>query len=98
MLPEPIQVTLKVANAFESLGIPYLISGSFASAVHGIVRATMDADLVADIQSSQVPSLVALLEKEFYIKELSNQSQVNRKSFEKQRAAFKRMQPSVLLF
>jgi hypothetical protein len=67
MLPEPIQVTLKVVNAFESLGISYLIGGSFASAVHGVVRATMDADLVADIQSSQVSSLVALLEKEFYI-------------------------------
>lgn len=66
MLPEPIRVTLKVANAFKSLGIPYLIGGSFASAVHGVVRATMDADLVADIQSSQVSSLVALLEKEFY--------------------------------
>jgi len=67
MLSEPIQVTLKVTNAFEQLGIPYLIGGSFASAIHGIVRATMDADLVADIQLTQVSSLIALLEKEFYI-------------------------------
>jgi hypothetical protein len=67
MLPEPLQVTLKVANAFEQLGVPYLIGGSFASAVHGVVRATMDADLVADIHPSQVSLLVALLEKEFYI-------------------------------
>lgn len=67
MLPEPIQVTLKVVNAFEHLGIPYLIGGSFASAIHGVVRATMGADLVADIQPSQVSAIVALLEKEFYI-------------------------------
>jgi len=67
MVSEPIQVTLKVANAFEQLGIPYLIGGSFASALHGVVRATMDADLVADIPPSQVSFLVALLEKEFYI-------------------------------
>lgn len=67
MLSETIQVTLKVANAFAQLKIPYLIGGSFASAIHGVVRATMDADMVADIESSQVSSLVALLEKEFYI-------------------------------
>ena len=67
MLPEPIQVTLKVVTAFERLGIPYLIGGSLASAVYGIVRATMDADLVADIKSSHISSLVSLLENEFYI-------------------------------
>ena len=66
MLSEPIQVTLKVVDAFTRLEIPYLIGGSLASAVHGIVRATMDADLVADIQPKQVPPLVALLEGEFY--------------------------------
>jgi len=66
MLSEPIQVTLKVVDAFNRLEIPYLIGDSLASAVHGIVRATMDADLVADIKPEQVPPLVALLEGEFY--------------------------------
>ena len=67
MLSEPILVTLKVVSVFEQLGIPYLIGGSFASAVHGVVRATMDVDLVADIQPSQVSTMVMQLEKEFYI-------------------------------
>ena len=67
MLSEPIQVTLKVITAFDRLEIPYLIGGSLASAVHGIVRATMDADLVAEIKPEQVLSLVASLESEFYI-------------------------------
>lgn len=67
MIPEPIQVTLKVVRAFEHLGIPYLIGGSLASAVYGQIRATMDADLVADIKPSHVSPLVALLEQEFYI-------------------------------
>lgn len=66
MLPEPIQVTLKVVSAFNRLEIPYLIGGSLASAVHGIVRATLDADLVADIKPEQVLPLVALLEGEFF--------------------------------
>lgn len=66
MLSEPIQVTLKVVAALTRLEIPYLIGGSLASAVHGVVRSTMDADLVADIKSDQVDPLVALLEGEFY--------------------------------
>jgi hypothetical protein len=67
MVSEPILITLKVIAAFDRLGILYLIGGSLASAVHGIVRATMDADLVADIQPHQVLPLVASLEGEFYI-------------------------------
>jgi hypothetical protein len=63
---EPIQVIRKVVRAFEQLGIPYLIGGSFASAVHGVVRATMDADVVAEIKTSQVEPLVGLLQQEFY--------------------------------
>ena len=69
MLSEPIQVTLKVVAAFNRLGVPYLIGGSLASAVYGIVRATMDADLVADITSEQVLPLIGLLEGEFYADE-----------------------------
>jgi len=67
MLSEPIQVTLKVVTTFDRLGIAYLIGGSLASAVYGMVRATMDADLVADIKPAQVSLLVASLEGEFYI-------------------------------
>lgn len=67
MLSEPIQVTLKVIAAFDRLGIPYLIGGSLASAVHGIVRATMDADLVVELKPQQVVPLVVSLEGEFYI-------------------------------
>lgn len=67
MLSEPIQITLKVVTVFERLGIHYLIGGSLASAVHGIVRATMDADLVADIKPTQVSSVVTSFEGEFYI-------------------------------
>jgi len=67
MLSEPLQVTLKVVKAFEYLEIPYLIGGSLASAVHGIIRATMDSDLVADIQPTHIAPLVAFLKDEFYI-------------------------------
>jgi len=45
MLAEPIAVTMMVADALEALGVPYAIGGSFASAVHGVMRATMDASM-----------------------------------------------------
>ena len=67
MVTEPLQVTLKVVTAFEQLGIMYLVGGSLATAVHGLVRATLDADLIADIKPGQVELLVEALKNEFYI-------------------------------
>lgn len=40
MLTEQIAVTLLVTDALEALGVPYAIGGSFASATHGVMRAT----------------------------------------------------------
>jgi hypothetical protein len=67
MLTEPVQVTLKVVNVFEKLNIPYLVGGSLASAVHGVIRSTVDTDIVADIHPESVDELTKLLEGEFYI-------------------------------
>ncbi len=50
MPSEPIAATLLVIDALERLGVPYLIGGSLASAVHGVARATLDADVVTDLQ------------------------------------------------
>ena len=50
----------------ENLGVPYLIGGSLASAVHGVMRATLDSDLVAKLQPSHVTPFVAALRDEFY--------------------------------
>jgi len=57
MLAEQIAVTITVADALDDLGVPYAIVGSFASAVHGVMRATMDADLVADLRLEHVEPL-----------------------------------------
>ena len=47
MQNEPVEVTLKVTAVFEKLDVPYLISGSLASILYGMVRTTQDADIVA---------------------------------------------------
>ena len=47
---EPIEITVLVAAILERLGVEYLIGGSLATSLHGIPRATLDADIVADLQ------------------------------------------------
>ena len=66
MLAEQIAVTMTVADALDTLGVPYAIGGSFASALHGVMRATMDADLVADLRLEHVEPLALALGDAFY--------------------------------
>jgi len=66
MLPEQIAVTTLVTGALEALDVPYAIGGSFASALHGVMRATMDVDLVADLRQEHVAPLVQALGEAFY--------------------------------
>ena len=44
MLAEQIAVTMMVTDALDGFGVSYAIGGSFASALHGVMRATMGAD------------------------------------------------------
>ena len=66
MLTEPLAVTVQVVDVLEALDIPYFIGGSLASAFHGVVRATMDVDLVADMRLEQVEPFVQRLGDAFY--------------------------------
>jgi hypothetical protein len=66
---EPVEVTLKVTGAFESLGVPYLIGGSLASTLHGMVRTTQDSDIIAEMRPEHLQPFVLALRDEFYIDE-----------------------------
>ncbi len=65
--PDVIVALAPVQQAFVKLNIAYYIGGSVASSVYGLARATMDIDLVADIQTQHVPHLVKLLKTTYYI-------------------------------
>ncbi|OQY99429.1 MAG: hypothetical protein B6D41_01485 [Chloroflexi bacterium UTCFX4] len=65
--PEPITVTFLVIDALDALGAPYLIGGSLASARYGIPRATMDADLVAELRHEHAEPLAQALTPAFYV-------------------------------
>ena len=80
MLSEPIAVTLLVTDTLETLRVPYVIGGSLASAVHGVVRATMDADLVADLRPEHAEPLAHALGDAFYVDVEAIRDAIHRRS------------------
>ena len=56
----------QLASALEGAGIPYVIGGSVASTVHGVVGAKCDVDVVARIGVGQTDGLAAALGPDWY--------------------------------
>lgn len=71
LMPEPPLCDAFVAirpmvAALERLNVRYYLGGSIASSAYGTARATLDADLVADLSLQHVAPLVATLGPQFY--------------------------------
>ena len=62
----PADALERLVEVFDGLGVPYMVGGSVASSIHGMARPTMDVDLVADLQFSQVDRFAAELRGDFY--------------------------------
>ncbi len=65
-LPSPLALAARVGKILEDLGVPWLLGGSLASSLYGEPRTTLDVDLVAALEPSQVEPFVRALGKEFY--------------------------------
>lgn len=66
MQGDAARITLLVTQTLERIGIPYAVGGSLASSLHGIMRSTLDVDIVADMKVEHIPAMVAALSQEFY--------------------------------
>jgi len=75
-----VEASLRVIEALEALNIPYVVGGSVASIFYGIVRTTVDTDLVVDLKRQHVESLALALEGEFYLDRNSMYEAINRQS------------------
>lgn len=65
-----LDVFRRIVGALDRAGIPYMLTGSFASSYHGSPRATQDIDLVIAPSPDQVRALVRLLPAaEYYVDE-----------------------------
>ena len=69
-----------VIEALEELGVPYHIGGSVASSIYGILRATIDADLIADLRLEHIRPLVIRLQTNYYIDEDMIRDAIRRRS------------------
>ncbi len=61
-IQDSIALAGELHQLFESINIPYYVSGGVASSIHGEARSTRDLDLVVQVQVSQVDLLVQTLE------------------------------------
>jgi hypothetical protein len=75
-----IAVTLLVTDVLEKMGVSYLIGGSVASMLHGMIRTTQDVDLVADLRPEPVKPLTDALGDAFYLDDLSIERAIERLS------------------
>lgn len=58
----------RIVDALGRAGIPYMLTGSFASSYHGVPRATQDIDFVIAPSESQLRHLIHLLpDTEYYV-------------------------------
>ncbi len=62
---ELLTVVDAVIIALRRHAIPYFVTGSFASSIHGEFRATADIDLVADMHPAVLPALLQDLQVAF---------------------------------
>jgi hypothetical protein len=56
----------RLVDAFDEVGIPYMIAGSFASGLHGAPRPTLDVDIVVDPSGATLERFVASLDPQLY--------------------------------
>ena len=62
----PAAAFQELLAALDRFDIPYLVSGSVASSVYGVARATRDIDLLVRIRDSNADPFASALSKNFY--------------------------------
>lgn len=77
---ETFEAILFVTDLLEDLGAKYVIGGSVASIAHGLIRTTMDADLVTTLESDQQAEFIAALSEQFYVDEAVVREAIQRRS------------------
>lgn len=69
-----------VAAAFETLGVPYYLSGSVISSLYGVARATADVDVVAELRQEHAAPIFAALIDGYYVDEDMIRDAITRRS------------------
>lgn len=63
------EILFKIIDLFKKFKIEYMITGSFASNLHGVPRATFDADIVIKAGQGSLKKFTKEVSKDFYVEE-----------------------------
>ncbi len=68
MTPSDLSAALRpVLDALAGLGVRHFVAGSIASSAHGVPRASIDADVVAELQPGHGATLIGALASAYYV-------------------------------
>ncbi len=70
----------EVVRIIETAGIPYMVTGSFASSYHGEPRASNDADIIISPSEDQLDTFIELLGTDYYVDADTAKDAFNRQS------------------
>lgn len=65
-MDDTLRAALAAATELEKLGVRWFLGGSLASSIHGIPRATFDADIMADLRPQHVKPFLRALGEAWY--------------------------------
>ena len=68
-MDESLKAALAAAAELDKLGVRWFLGGSLASSIHGVPRATFDADIMADVRPQHVRILIKSLGDRWYADE-----------------------------
>jgi len=60
--PDLVAALRPVLTALGDLGVRHFVGGSIASSAHGVARASLDVDVVAELEAVHVTRFVAALQ------------------------------------
>ncbi len=65
-----VEIFRRITAALEQAGIPYMLTGSFASAYYGVPRSSQDIDLIIEATPAQLRTLIQFLPDDEYYADL----------------------------
>lgn len=79
-MDDTLKAALSAAEILERLGVRWFLGGSLASSVHGVPRATFDADIMADLRPQHVRPLIEQLGDDWYADEAAIREALQQRS------------------
>jgi len=77
--PDLVAALAPVLKVLGALGVRHFVGGSIASSAHGLARASVDGDVVAELAAAHVGPLVEALRDAYYVPEERVRDAVARK-------------------